>query len=130
MTRGEFWPGSHATSHRGELDHVFPAVLLPALHGPALARPLATTGRRANLSPRQRSSLICRVTGGALLHAGVASFFDGLRIARALNLSATNGEFGDHVRGGIAESLESSGGLHPSRMENTDGKSSAIEHAF
>ena len=58
-----------------------------------------------------------------------AIFIAGLRIDRALNLSATNGEFGDHVRGGVAESLESSGGLHPSRMESADVKSSAEEYA-
>jgi hypothetical protein len=54
----------------------------------------------------------------------------GCAFERALNFSATNGEFGDYVRGGCAEGSPCVGGsLHPLRMEAAHGKSSEVRYA-
>ena len=51
-------------------------------------------------------------------------------VIRALNFSATNGEFGDHVRGGCAEGSPCvDGSLHPARMERAHGKVRAEDNS-
>jgi hypothetical protein len=132
-------PRAHPTGH--ELNHVLPAAILPSPHGPVSHAPhntehRATFSQSISLSLPPGSLLIvgnrvlpliagasaiacaARISLWAGLGSGesrrvrFAPLHHGRSVDRALlNFSATNDEFGDHVRGGCAESLESSGGL-------------------
>jgi hypothetical protein len=59
-------------------------------------------------------------------HPGLTAIFG---CAALLNFVAARVEPGSQSRRDSAESYESSGGLHPSRMEHAHGKSSALEYA-